>query len=75
MSDEEKLLKALEKNDILKNGKSGIEKTCPFCGGEVDIMFHNGTETWKFECDDCQTEFITDWRIANAAIRFWNTRH
>lgn len=50
-------------------------KSCPFCGGEADILQHkDGVDDWIVYCKKCgcQTDFMfTEYE----AVYAWNTRN
>lgn len=49
-------------------------KSCPFCGGEVEIKNWADGNQWSAECSECGVgESYNDTR--EDAVIFWNTRH
>lgn len=51
-----------------------ILKTCPFCGGEVDIWFDPETYTYKVRCFECDCVVAQYYGCIDEAIEAWNRR-
>ena len=49
-------------------------KPCPFCDGEVKLIYNPDTESYEVCCSECHSEFRQYRGCRDGAIVAWNRR-
>ena len=49
-------------------------KTCPFCGGEAEIVKPTPYSPWNIGCKECGCVLFTRYKLQRKAIEEWNVR-